>query len=589
MSQTTTTEVQRALMRLAMHNATRSVPLLLLAIGVVGWMGITAQRAEATVITCALGLAAALWRLAIPNLTAPPEAATLGQISVARWHLEGNAAVSGLSWMASTVGIYPALQGTIATTYVAMVFGSIAVATFFMPLMGNTFVILAGLQIGAIIAVSVLVESVRSIPMALLGVVFGITFWRASVMFKESAALAIHRSIEVDKVNESLREAKAGAEAAALAKEQFLALMSHEIRTPMNGVLGALELLKRAPLNPAQRRLVRTASSSGATLMSILNDTLDHAKIEAGHLQLNVAPTSLAAVARSVVALFHASAETRGLRLEMQMDPDAPDWVVADAQRLKQVLMNLVGNAIKFTESGFVILRLRAPDSGPRGSVVFEVEDSGIGMPADAIDHLFQPFHQVADTRSARRRGTGLGLTISQRLVEAMGGVIRVRSLLGAGSTFTFSLSFDLCVEPAQSVSLDSGLAPLDDVSTLHGNVLVVEDNAVNRMIAVEMLRSLGVGVAEAEDGAQALAVLSQHPIDLVLMDCQMPVMDGYTATEKIRDREARSGSSRLPIVALTANASPEEQARAHIVGMDAHLTKPYTRGQLQETLAIWL
>ena len=586
---TTSSAVERALLGLALHNATRSVPLLLLAIGVLGWMGAHARQMEAAVITCGLGIAAALWRMVIPHLMTSPEDATPAQIRLAQWHFEGNAAVSGLAWMASTLAIYPALEGTMATTFVAMVFGSIATATFFMPLMGYTFVILAGLQLGSIIAVSVFVENLRSIPMALLGVVFGVTFWRASVMFKQSTVLAIRHGIEVDKINESLRIAKTGAEAAALAKTQFLALMSHEIRTPMNGVLGALDLLKRAPMEPEQRRLVRTAASSGTTLMSILNDTLDHAKIEAGHLQLVMAPMSTITVVRSVVSLFHASAETKGLELEMQVDPGVANWVLGDAQRLKQVLMNLVGNAIKFTESGGVTVRLRMPARRESGTVVFEVKDTGIGMPADALDQLFQPFHQVAPSGASRRRGTGLGLAISQQLVQAMGGLISVSSRPGIGSLFSFSLDFDTDAEPALPVPLDSGLVPLDEGHQLRGVVLVVEDNGVNRMIAAEMLRSLGMSAIEAEDGAQALAVLEQIPVDLVLMDCQMPVMDGYSATVRIRSREASKGVRRVPVVALTANASAEDMARAHIAGMDAHLAKPYTRGQLREMLSTWL
>jgi CheY-like chemotaxis protein len=366
--------------------------------------------------------------------------------------------------------------------------------------------------------------------------------------------------------------------------------MSHEIRTPMNGVLGALELLRRSQLDSDQRRLVRTASSSGASLMSILNDVLDHSKIEAGKLNLASTPFSLHALVVSVITLFRINAEGKGLRLTLDLEPDVEDWVIGDAQRLKQVLLNLVGNAIKFTERGEVTLRLtgqRAP-AGMAG-VLFDVRDTGIGIAATALDGLFQPFHQVDGSRSRRRGGTGLGLAISQRIVEGMGTKIEVKSRPGQGSRFRFSLVLERDRSTVHTAQGDSALGALEGDSALMGRVLVVEDNDVNRMIAREVLQSLGIEVIEARDGREALERLGQHSVDVVLMDCQMPVMDGYAATEEIRKREARMGLPRMPVLALTADAFEEDAIRSRDAGMDAHLAKPYTRDQLQELLKAWL
>ncbi|MES3013571.1 MAG: ATP-binding protein, partial [Pseudomonadota bacterium] len=368
------------------------------------------------------------------------------------------------------------------------------------------------------------------------------------------------------------------------------ATMSHEIRTPMNGVLGALELLRRSPLDTDQRRLVRTASSSGSSLMTILNDVLDHSKIEAGKLNLAQAPFSLHALSVSVISLFRGNAEAKGLKLALDLEPDVEEWVIGDAQRLKQVLLNLVGNAIKFTERGEVVLRVAPQRAAPGlAGVLFEVRDTGIGIPETALGGLFQPFHQVDGTRSRRRGGTGLGLAISQRIVEAMGGRIEIKSRPGQGSRFRFGLALDADRSDVHAPLNDSALGGLEGDSSLMGSVLVVEDNDVNRMIAREVLQSLGLDVIEASDGREALRQLALHSVDVVLMDCQMPVMDGYAATQEIRKREARMGLPRLPVLALTADAFEEDAVRSREAGMDAHLAKPYTRDQLQELLKAWL
>jgi signal transduction histidine kinase len=587
---TSESAVQHELLRLALHNSSRSVLIQVIAIVVLAAMGVQANRHGPALAAACIGSVVAFWRWMVARRYEVAKALTDRQLLHLQWELEGNAALAGVMWAVATLTIYPSLQGTLSATFVGMVFGSITLAAFFMTLIGRSFQMLAGIQLTALIAVSLLSATVRSLPLAALAVIFGLTLYRASREFKATATRAIKHSHEADAANSSLQRAKELAEAANVAKSQFLATMSHEIRTPMNGVLGAMELLRRSPLNTDQRRLVRTAASSGTSLMTILNDVLDHSKIEAGKLSLMYAPMSLHAMAMSVSTLFRANAESKGLELGLDIDPAIEDWVVCDAQRLKQVVLNLVGNAIKFTERGTVSLQLHshpAPDGW--AGVTFEVRDTGIGIAEDAIDGLFQPFHQIDGTRSRRRGGTGLGLAISQRIVEAMGGRIEVQSRLGEGSRFKYTLILERDENSVHPLPSDSAMGALDGDTGLAGSVLVVEDNDVNRMIAREVLLSLGLSVVEASDGKQALDQIAMHSIDLVLMDCQMPIMDGYAATQEIRKREARLGLPRLPVLALTANAFDEDAARSREAGMDAHLAKPYTRDQLREMLKGWL
>lgn len=391
-------------------------------------------------------------------------------------------------------------------------------------------------------------------------------------------------------------EAHKHAKAVALAerhsavKGQFLATMSHEMRTPLHGILGLAGQLREQGDTLPQGALatVGLIERSGGHLLALINDVLDFAKIEAGHMRLFAEPFDLAAVIEEVVALGGSGAREKGLAIEVETDGlgVAGSWMRGDAARVRQILHNLLGNAIKFTERGQVrIIAERDPDTG---RVIIEVEDSGTGIAARQLQQIFEAFHQVEGAFDRRHAGTGLGLTIARELARAMGGELRARSMVGVGSVFRFEAPLPPALPDTQPGPALADTQPLVPQQLL-GRVLVAEDNPVNALVVEAMLRQIGVEVELVENGAQAVDRWQHGRPDLLLMDCQMPEMDGFAATRMIRERERALGQPRIPIVALTANAYESDRERCLAAGMDEHLAKPFREDALRALLAGYL
>ena len=373
--------------------------------------------------------------------------------------------------------------------------------------------------------------------------------------------------------------------AAVAAKSEFLAHMSHEIRTPMNAVLGLTQLLQRERLTAEQREVVGTMAEAGQSLLRIINDILDFSKIEAGQLRVERQPYDLGAVLARTEQLLRDAALKKGIELRIAQPPTGMRTILGDSLRLEQVLLNLIGNAIKFTAQGVVELRVDARYRTPKeGGLRFEVRDTGIGIPPSAFPTLFDPFVQVGSESSRQYGGTGLGLPICKRLVELMDGRIGVDSEPGMGSTFWFELPFVSNGDAATSKGTGThAVAPGPSLTGLR--VLAADDNRVNLLILEKFLRKEGVIVTLAADGQQALQILRALPgaFDLVLMDLRMPVMDGLTATRAIR---ADPALARIPVLALTAGVMPEERTKALAAGVDDFLTKPLDLQHMVRTLA---
>jgi signal transduction histidine kinase len=386
------------------------------------------------------------------------------------------------------------------------------------------------------------------------------------------------------RVETTLREAKAAAEAGNRAKSRFLATMSHELRTPLNGVIGMTNLLLATELTAEQQEYARTARTSGEVLLGLIDDILDFSKIEAGKMDLDTAVFDVRQVVEEAFDLFREPAMAKHLGFAAEVDDHVPHRLGGDPGRLLQILVNLLGNAVKFTEQGSVRLHVCvAEDRGDSVDLRFRVEDTGVGIARETQDQLFKPFAQADASTTRRFGGTGLGLSIAQRLAAMMGGGIELTSELGRGSVFVVTVRLEKAGHaPAAESRPGEQVAPF-----IGATVLVVEDNAVNQRVAMRMLEKLGCRVDLAANGREAVEAVSRVRYGLVLMDCQMPVMDGFGATTEIRRLEPDVGHT--PIVAMTANALKGDRERCLAAGMDDYVSKPVSQQDLSRILSQWL
>ena len=573
-------EVRRQALRFSLQGARSSIPMLWAAVAVVLVPGLDHPGAWPVWLIGSLAVASGLWRLWFARrfsaLQAPDEPA----VRRAEWQIQANAALSGLIWLLSTMLLFPGLNPEQATLHLSVLLGTTAVASYYMGLIGRSFELIAVPVTAPLILLAVWLRSPHVVEVSVACLAFFGAMLRGARHFRRTTLLALRQGLEMAAANRELEATRQRLELESAAKARFLNTMGHELRRPLAGTLGALDLMAEEPLTGAQRQLLDSARESGHALREALAGLMEHSQLDTAPVVLKIAPLSPRALAEEVLQEQAAAAAAKGLALSLETDSALPGWVMGDRERLLQVLGGLLSNAVRFSDRGQITLRVRS--GAP--SIRFEVEDQGRGIAPDDHERVFQPYYQVDSGPQRAATGAGLGLAIARRLVRSMGSEIRLDSGPNRGSRFSFDLSLSPAVAPpAAPVTVRPAPSPIP------GAVLVVDDDPHNRLVCVEMLARHGLSVVEATDGLEALAQLQRGGVALVLMDGQMPHLDGYEATRQWREREDRLGSPRVPIIGVSANHQPDHARLAEQSGMDGHLAKPFGMADLIRQVRHWL